>query len=356
MNLILKMMDKKFLKDLINKLEKEDTSQNNLNSKILIIDGLNTFLRSFAVINQLNSNYNHIGGLTGFLKSVGYSIDLLKPTRVIIVFDGPGATSAKKNLYPEYKGNRNPTKITNYSIFHNKEDEVESMKDQMSRLMQYLNLLPLDILCIQSVEADDVIGHLVERFEKDEETKEITIMSADQDFLQLVSNKTQIYSPTKKLIYDTPKVINDYQIHPNNFIIKKTLLGDDSDNIPGVDKLGPKKFQKFFPELLEEKIYNLDYIIEKSNKNLEENKLYSTIINFEYQLKINYKLMNLKDIFLTNENITLIENVLLREDIKLNKANFLIMYNNDNLGEAIPNVYYWISKNFNTLNILRQKI
>lgn len=347
-------MDKKFLNNLVNNL-KEDNQKQKLNSKILLIDGLNTFLRSFSIVNHLNSNNNHVGGLTGFLQSIGYAIKLINPTRVIIVFDGPGGSNSKKNLYPQYKGNRDHNKITNYNVFNNnKEEESEAMQNQIARLMQYLRVLPLDLLCIDSVEADDIIGYLVSKYEKNIETNQITVMSADQDFLQLASSKTQIYSPTKKKIYNQDLVLKEYKVHSNNFIIMKTLLGDNSDNLPGVDKLGPKKLEKLFPELKTENELLLNEIFEKCECNLNEHFLYNSILEFKNQLKINFLLMNLKSNVLSEENKNIIENTLLQE-AKLDKQHFLLMYNNDNLGELVKNVYNWITNTFNSLNIYRQK-
>ena len=63
-----------------------------LNSRVLLIDSMNTFLRSFAMINHMNPSGAHIGGLTGFLKSIGFAIRHIKPTRVILVFDGTACT------------------------------------------------------------------------------------------------------------------------------------------------------------------------------------------------------------------------------------------------------------------------
>ena len=76
------------------------------NSKVLIVDSLNTFLRSFVAIHHMNTQGNHIGGLTGFLKSIGSVIRHVEPTRVILVFDGVGGSTNKRYLYPEYKANR----------------------------------------------------------------------------------------------------------------------------------------------------------------------------------------------------------------------------------------------------------
>ena len=346
-------MDKKLIESILNNL-KEDKVKYQLNSKVLVIDGLNCFLRAFSIVNQFNKDNNHIGGMIGFLKSIGYAIKLVNPTRTIIVFDGPGGSASKKNLYPDYKANRNTGRVTNYHIFQgDKEGENEAIGNQMTRLIQYLHCLPLDILCIDALEADDVMGHLVEEFEQNTETNEITLMSADQDFLQLVSSKTQVYSPTKKKFYQTDKVLDEYKVHPNNFLIMKTLMGDDSDNLPGIDGLGPKKFDKLFGEYLNTKNkFSLNDVFNLAESNQEQNKLCGKILERKNQMEINYQLMNLRDIPLSNENKNIIKQTL-HKNINLDKLTFITMYNSDNLAESIPNVHYWVNQCFSTLQSYR---
>jgi len=87
-------------------------------------------------------------------------------------------------------------------MFTDKEEESESITNQMERLIQYLQSLPVSLIVIDGIEADDVMGYLAQKYEGTAETKRVTIMSADQDFLQLVSNKVNVYSPTKKKIYN----------------------------------------------------------------------------------------------------------------------------------------------------------
>jgi 5'-3' exonuclease len=103
------------------------------------------------MINHINPDGHHIGGLTGFLKSIGYAIKMLEPTKVILVFDGVGGSNNKRNLYPDYKANRNKNRMTNYSIFSNKEEETESINNQMARLIQYLQCLPVSMICIDGI-------------------------------------------------------------------------------------------------------------------------------------------------------------------------------------------------------------
>jgi DNA polymerase-1 len=150
------MLNKKF-RELLDDLENKPRSSTD---SILLIDGLNTFLRSFTVINHINSNGHHIGGLTGALKSIGYAIRLINPTYVVVVFDGVASTSNKRNLFPEYKANRHKNRSTNYTIFGSKEEEDESVRNQIERLIQYLKCLPVSLISVDGLEADDIIGYL----------------------------------------------------------------------------------------------------------------------------------------------------------------------------------------------------
>lgn len=319
------------------------------NSSILLVDGLNTFLRCFAVINHVNSLGSHIGGLTGFLKSIGYAIKITNPTRVIILFDGVGGSSARKNLYPGYKANRGINRMTNYSIFSTKEEEQESIENQIERLIQYLKCLPIGLLSIDGLEADDIIGYMAEHFSNQKDCSKVTIMSADQDFLQLVNDKIEVYSPVKKKFYDKKRILEEYNISSNNFLIMKTLLGDSSDNLPGIDGLGPKKLIKFFPELAQENEFNLSEVYNKSKEG--QHKIHDRIIERKHQLDINYIIMNLKNLPLSEGNKKIIEEVIFEQPNKLNQQGFVSMYNSDKLNESIPYVEKWLLEVFSQLTL-----
>jgi len=314
-------------------------------SSILIIDGLNTFLRSFTMINHMNPDGHHIGGLTGFLKSVGYTIRMADPTKVVIVFDGVGGSSARRNLFPAYKANRNTSRMTNYSIFSSKDEETESINNQISRLIQYLQCLPVTVISIDGLEADDIIGYLANKFQAYEETARVTIMSADKDFLQLVSDKVHCYSPTKKKIYTPKDVLEEFGVSSNNFLNYKILMGDQSDNIPGITGLGPKKLIKLFPELLSNTKIELDEIISSSADKVDENKLYLAVVERRHQLFINQQLMSLNGSFLSPENKQLVKDAF-NNSYELNIPIFLQLYHNDKLGESIPNAQSWLTQLF----------
>jgi len=341
------MFDKAFLNQIINSLGEKPTR----NSRILVVDSMNTFIRSFSTVNFINPAGHHIGGLVGYLRSVGYAVKTFRPTRVILAFDGLGSTNNKKNLFPAYKGNRNITRITNWDVFENKVDESQAMVDQITRLIQYLQQLPVTLVSIDKIEADDSIGYIVDHFEKDETCKEVTIMSADKDFYQLISEKTAVYSPTKKKTYKVQDVIDEYGVHPNNFLLYKTLMGDSSDNLPGVKGLGPKKIIKLFP-LSDDNEHTLEEIYNVCEDNIGGNGLYSSVLEFKHQLNINYQLMDLRQPNISDPNKEEITS-LLNEDIHtLNIGAFMMLYEADGLRNSIGNTHAWLSETFGSL-ILR---
>ncbi len=335
-------------KEILSNLKNISVKKPELNSRILIVDGLNTFLRNFAMINHVNPNLQHIGGLTGFLKSIGYVIRLIQPSRVILVFDGIGSSSTKKLLYPEYKSNRNTTKIMNWDVFETKEDEKESMTNQLLRLITYLQQLPVSLVSIDKIEADDAIGYMIHNSFK--ESDSVTILSADKDFYQLIDEKVQVYNPFKKYCFTEREVLEDFGVSAKNFPLYKTILGDPSDAIPGVKGIGPKKLLKLFPFLKENCYFDLEYLLKYSRDNVKEHYLYERVLLFEHQLKTNYQLIDLRTqpimIILTEE----IDEIIKQNPPKLNLNKFLTMYENDQLGNSIPRTANWLNEIFTPLN------
>ena len=120
--------------------------------KVLIVDGLNTFLRVFSVIPTTNDDGIHVGGIVGFLKSVGYAISMIRPTRTIIVFDGKGGSNRRRKIYSEYKNKkRTKYRLNRSNDFSSVEDERQNMIMQLSRPVEYLNCLPMTIVSIDNI-------------------------------------------------------------------------------------------------------------------------------------------------------------------------------------------------------------
>ena len=334
--------------DLLNNVQKNDTLHPN--SRVLIVDGLNLYLRVFAVNGALNDNGVPVGGLTGFLRSLAYAIREVNPTRVIIVYDGAGGSYRRRKIHPNYKGNRKPGKrITRWDAFKNASEEKEAMKIQFSRLLNYLDFLPLNVISIDKIEADDTIAYIANKLVKEE----VTIMSSDQDFLQLVDDRITVWSPTKKIFYTPNKVLEDYGVPAHNFLMYKILMGDKSDNIEGVKGLGPKKLPKILPNIITQDPLNLDLILEYSKKGKEP--MHKRIIESESQLQLNQKLMDLKNPPISGE-IKLQISRLIKSPINLiSRNNFVTMYNEDQLGKAIDMPDLWLKEHFTKLNTIAKQ-
>jgi DNA polymerase-1 len=321
-----------------------------VNNRVLIVDGLNLYLRAFAVNGALNDNGVPVGGLTGFLRSLAYAIREVNPTRVIIVYDGQGGSQRRRKIHSDYKANRKPGKrITRWDAFKNSNEEKEAMKIQFSRLLDYLDFLPVNVISIDRIEADDTIAYIAHTLMNED----VTIMSSDQDFLQLVNDRITVWSPTKKKFYTPRMVMDDYGVPAHNFLMYKILMGDKSDNIEGVKGLGPKKLPKIIPDLLTHNTLDLDFILEHAGKG--EEPMHKRIVESETQLKINEELMDLKNPPISGELKLQITRLIEAPINLLSRNDFIMMYNDDQLGNAIVSPDLWLREHFIKLNTLAKQ-
>ena len=312
--------------------------------KVLLIDGLNLFFRNFAMLNMVNPDGVHIGGLGGFLRSLGALINQTQPTSVYVVFDGAGSATNRKNLLPEYKSGRNLQRITNWEVFEDLGDEHDAKVDQIVRLIQYLKMLPIKTTVIDKVEADDIIAvlskKLVEKF-----NSTVFIVSSDKDFVQLVTDKIILYRPMEKEYYNTDTVKEKFGVLSENFIIYKTLLGDNSDKIPGVKGLGEKGIFKKFPELTEKKL-TLEDIFDISTRKFKEHVVYSRIVHDRTKLENSYKIMDLSVPMVDEQQIEYLDYLIDEKFPDLNTKLFIQLYNEDKLGGMIRNLDIWLKEKF----------
>jgi len=331
--------------------EGEELPTAKIHDKVLILDGLNLFFRNFAMMNMVNPDGVHIGGLGGFFRSLGAMIRQTNPTSVYVVFDGAGSTSNRKNLLSEYKGTRNLQRITNWDAFDNIEEEHDSKIDQIVRIIQYLKLLPVKTTILDKVEADDIIAVLAEKLvEKHNST--CFIVSSDKDFLQLVTDKIIVYRPMEKEYY-TPKVVEEkFGLLPHNFILHKTLLGDNSDNIKGVKGLGAKGIFKKFPELKTQEL-TLQDIFDISARKFKDHIVYSRIIQEQSRIETNYKVMDLSTPLIDERGKEHINRLIDEDFPDLNSEMFISLYNEDKLGGMIRNLEYWLRDIFEPLKLYK---
>jgi len=304
----------------------------------------------------MNENGDHVGGVVGFLKSVGYTVRTLEASRCIIVFDGKGGSQRKRKIYPDYKGKKRPKFRVNrtYKDMLSAEDEHKSMKAQLARVVEYLELLPVSIMIHDNIEADDVIGYLASNI-FDKPTQNVNIVSTDKDFIQLVNDNVSIWSPTKKILLNKKRVIDEYQIPAHNFLMYRILDGDVSDNIPGVPGVGIKSLIKRFPMITENETVGIDDIMQHANDNVGKIKLYNTIIESEELMKRNYRLMQLNDADISGTTKLKIMSQSREPINRLNQYEFTTMVIKDGINEAFNDPHMWMQNNFMTMDIFAKR-
>lgn len=342
------MNNKDLLKLLDNIKEDTELTPEESGERILIIDGLNLFLRNFAVLNYINSEGTHIGGLGGFLRSLGSLVKQLKPTSVYVIFDGVGSSINRKNLLPEYKSGRNVNRV-NKNSFDTLEKENESKTDQIIHLIHYLQCLPIKILSIDGAEADDIIAFLSKEMSKTPENQ-IYLISADNDFVQLVNDNVSIYRSIEKEFITPQYVKEKYGVYPHNFLTYKTLMKDTSDKVGGVKGLGKGKLPKLFPEMLGEGVVTLDDIYNISAERFKEHVIHCRVIEDFENLKKAHKIMDLSNPMLDEQEKDYILNIVKESPYELDAETFLRFYHKDGLGNVLKNVDYWIKENWNIIN------
>ena len=336
-------MDPKELLKMLDNMDesKEETVEG---QRILMIDGLNLFFRNFAILNMVNPDGIHIGGLGGFFRSLGALIRQTNPTQVYVIFDGPGSTNSRKNLIPEYKSGRNIQRITNWEAFDNLEEEHDSKIDQIVRVIQYLKTLPVKTVSLPKVEADDIIAYMSDILPKDPKDKAF-IVSSDKDFLQLISENVIEYRPMEKKYYTTDVMEEKFKMPAENFIIYKTLMGDNSDKIKGVKGLGEKKLRKLFPEL-SQRVMTLDDIFDLCESKLKEHVIYARVLQHSEDLRKGFKVMDLSTPLLSEKDKEYLTHVGETNEFEYLPEQFISFYNEDKLGGIIRNVEYWVKDVF----------
>ena len=334
-------LNEKFISFLEQTKNQEKKSVTHLNDRVLIVDGLNTFIRSFAVNPSINDDGLHIGGMMGFLKSVRYSCDILKPSRCIIVFDGKDGSKRRRKLYPEYKANRKVKQRLNRNVDWGTapQDEEQSMIQQMGRVVEYLEQLPVTLICVDGIEADDGMAYISQQLLSE---SDIILMSTDKDFLQLVDDRVKVWSPTKKKLYTKEKIFEEYGIHSHNILTYRILDGDKSDNIDGIRGAGLKTLKKFCPQFSDIEKFTAKDLLEFAEKSDSKIKLLENIKKGSNLIKRNYLLMQLQKVDIPKHAMRKIQGAVNSDIPQLIKYRFQTMFLKDKLSTAIPNLDSWI--------------
>ena len=328
-----------------------DLDIGNPNDSVMLIDGMNLFIRVFSAIPTTNEDGIHIGGIVGFLRSLAFNINMIRPTRTIIVFDVKGVSNRGRKIFPEYKmGRKMSYRLNRAHVSLTRDEEKKMMIRQLNRVVEYLECLPISIMNMENCEADDVIGYLSKHIYKENKT---TIVSTDKDFLQLVDETTRVYSPTKKKMYDEDKVFEEYGIHPKNFLLFRMFDGDKSDGIPGVNGIGMKTLIKLFPFMATENKHTLDDIYRSSET--QKVPLCEKILQSKDLLDMNKTLMDLEDGIISGQQKLKVKEIVERPIQRLIKHRFQTMFLEDKMYQALPNLNSWLATTFNRMNYIAQE-
>lgn len=323
---------------------KQNKNNKNKKERILLVDGLNLFIRSFSAIPTTDQNGIHTGGLYGSLNSLKYAIKHLQPTRCVIAFDGKGGSVRRRKLYSDYKANRRGMKGLNRTIdWASEKEEEKSCKRQLQRFISYLKHLPVTSFTVDNIEADDAIAFICTDIL---DSDKCIIMSSDKDYLQLVNEGVKIWAPTKKKVYNSKLVKKEYGFSSQNILLWRTIEGDKSDNIPGVKGVSNKTLKEYFGNVLsqdkqlsiEEFLEHIDYVYEKNNSLKRIQKLY----NNKDIIKRNYKLMQLRDVDISGTSKSQIINIVTNREIPtLNQTQLRKFFLQDKLYAQIKRFSSW---------------
>ena len=327
----------------------KETPPRALNDHILIIDAMNTLIRSFSLLKAMNPSGAHVGGLVGFLRSLGYVTRIFDPTRVIVVWDGKGGSANRKNIDPNYKAQRATSRITHWGLYDTKAEETEALIGQLFRTQDYLECLPVQQMMAEKLEADDIMAYLAKR--ASEAGKKVTIVSSDKDFLQLVNNNIEVYAPVKKKTFTKDNIFAELKVLPTNYNIVKALTGDNSDNLQGVKGLGIKTIISEFPKLLSEET-DLEYVYKTAEQKLDGKKIFAKIIHNWDKVETNFELMNLHTTVLDDKEIQYVEEVLKEPVPKLQTGAFLHLLEVDKIEGITKNTEGWL-ETFRTLTTVK---
>lgn len=205
-----------------------------MSEKILLIDGHSILNRAFYGLPDLtNSQGEHTGAVYGFLNILFRILEEEKPDYLTVAFDVHAPTFRHK-IYDAYKGTR--------------KEMPQELREQVPLIKEMLSAMGVNIVTMEGYEADDLLGTLARRSE--EKNMEVTILSGDRDLLQLATDKIMIRLPKtskgKTTIenFHRQEVLDKYQVAPIQIIDLKALMGDSSDNIPGIPGVGEKTATK----------------------------------------------------------------------------------------------------------------
>ena len=301
--------------------------------RLLIVDALNAYLRAYIVDPSISTNGQPIGGLKGFVKILQKLVRMTKPDQVMVVWDGPNGSAKRKIMDKNYKAGRKPIRLNR--AFHNLTDNEELLNKiwQQSRAIEYLNNMPIIQFMLPEIEADDVISYVTSLSHYSGWQK--IIVSNDRDFMQLCDDETVLWRPTKDEVLNAKRIVEQLGVHPTNMALARAIIGDPSDNLPGVKGAGFATVAKRLGFLSEDTTHTIDRVIEHCEEKLEDSnlKFYSNVAENRDLIQHNYKMMQLYAPVMSIKSKTIVKEAVENFEFDLNRTEILGMMRADGFGE-----------------------
>jgi DNA polymerase-1 len=225
--------------------------------QLILVDGSSYLFRAFHALPPLtNSKQQDTGAVKGVINMIRSLMKNYEDSNIAIVFDAKGKTFRSK-IYTEYKANRPPM--------------PDELRSQIQPIHQIIEAMGLPLLIISDVEADDVIGTL--SGQATEAGISTLISTGDKDLAQLVNDKVTLINTMTNELLNNESVVAKFGVAPNRIVDYLALMGDKSDNIPGVPSVGPKTAVKWLLEYgsMEGVIKNAEAIGGKVGEKLRDN-------------------------------------------------------------------------------------
>jgi len=318
--------------------------------KVILIDALNLFIRNYVVNPTMSPKGLPLGGCVGFLKSLQKICRILNPDEIIVCWDGIGGSTRKKAIDKDYKAGRKPLRFNRRMIKLDPELQEQNKVYQQIRLYEYLNEMPIIQVAIDGIEADDIIGYIVGQSYYDGWEK--VIVSSDKDFFQLASEETTVYRPIQNKFITVDGLLESDRVHPNNYALARAIVGDKSDNLPGIKGIGMKTVAKSFPLLIEERQIDVDEFIALSSN--QETTVQKKIYTNASLIDKNYDMMQLYNPKMSLTNKQSIDYQIQNFDFSFAKLSLTKLLFEDGQASLNFSQLYSLFKRFTTNNTLKE--
>jgi DNA polymerase-1 len=254
------------------------------NPPVILVDGSSYLFRAFHALPPLNNSKGQpTGAVYGVINMLRKLREEYQPEYMAVVFDAKGKTF-RHDIYKDYKAHRPPM--------------PDDLKAQIEPLHQLIKALGFPLISVEGVEADDVIGTLASH--ATQQKKEMLISTGDKDLAQLVNPHVTLINTMNNEVLDEAGVEGKFEVPPARIIDYLTLVGDTSDNIPGVPKVGPKTAVKWLKQydsldnLLEHKDEVSGKIGENLRNSVDDLPMSRDLVTIRCDLELGLELDDLK--------------------------------------------------------------